>query len=721
MKAMHLHAANACSLIGVLLILLSCRSHAAMPEVAMETDPWTSRHCATQASDSLTISGATTSAASISGNGISLYQAAFNSQTWSGSLKKYRLGFDDVEGAIKIASAAEWDAADILTAAKPAPAARHIYTSALTANQPSLTIPFLWSELSLAQKSLLHASPVTNSDDQLGEKRLDYLRGTRSHELGNVGGIFRARDRVLGAIVHSAPVFVGPPSSSLQGSDYLAFFETNKARRATVYTGAADGMLHAFDALNGEELFAYIPQALFKNLNSLTRPGGVYRPFVDGAITVAEARVGNQWKTILASGMGGGAQGVFALDVTRPEQFEKGLGALWEFTDTDDADIGNLVGAPLIARFKTKVVKGIPSYRDFVVVAGGLNSYRDDGAGKFNLQAPGALFLLALDKAKSEPWKIGSNYFKFITPISDKELANGLLAPAMTLADDGAVSYIYSGDLQGNLWRFDFNGSAPWSNALGTPTKPLFIAMDEQRNRQAITQKVQVVYAPYGGYLLLFGTGKFMEAADMDGARFKTQSFYGILDALDGKTVMRSQLSERKLMPSNSSTSALEISGSEVKYGLPTNGDKGWYFDFLDTNKTGERSISSAYLSDGSLFFNTLIPNANPCQKHGGRSYVLNALTGLPAYANLTAYLASTSISSTPIVMAVVPDQAARDATGKRRIKKKLEVLDPVASDNSGEKVITPKSVTETTTISGRLSWREIVNWVELRTSAVKK
>ena len=558
-------------------------------------------------------------------------------------------------------------------------------------------------------------------DDQLGEKRLDYIRGGRQYELGNAAGIFPSRDLILGAIVHSAPVFVGAPSARTQGDGYSAFYDANKERRPVIYVGAGDGMLHAFDALGGEELFAYIPQALFKNLNNLTKQGGIYRPFVDGEIAVAEALVGNQWKTILASGMGGGAQGVFAIDVTGPDYFEKGLGVLWEFTDADDADMGNVFGAPLIAKFKIKLVKGAPSYREFVVVAGGANSYRDDGAGKFNLQAPGALFLLALDKAKSEPWKIGSNYFKFSIPISDKTLANGLTASALALADDGGVSYIYSGDLQGNLWRFDFNGSAPLPNALGSASaKPLFTAMDEQGNRQAITQKVQVVYASYGGYMVLFGTGKFMEAADLNSKNFIKQSFYGILDALDGKTVLRSQLAARKLSRINSVTSALEISGSDIDYGLPTNNNKGWYFDFLESKKTGERSISSAVVRDGNLFFNTMIPNVDPCQKHSGRSYVLNALTGLPAYENLSAYLTSINVLSTPMVMAIVPDQTPRDATGKRHVKKKLEALDP-AADKSGEKAMLPKTISETNTTTGRLSWREIVNWVELRTSAVKK
>ena len=68
-----------------------------------------------------------------------------------------------------------------------------------------------------------------------------------------------------------------------------------------------------------------------------------------------------------------------------------------------------------------------------------------------------------------------------------------------------------------------------------------------------------------------------------------------------------------------------------------------------------------------------------------------------------------------------MPENPPREATGKRRLKKKLEVLDPVVSDQSGQKKTAPGIVTETVTVSGRLSWREIVNWIELRTSATKK
>jgi type IV pilus assembly protein PilY1 len=269
------------------------------------------------------------------------------------------------------------------------------------------------------------------------------------------------------------------------------------------------------------------------------------------------------------------------------------------------------------------------------------------------------------------------------------------------------------------MWRFDFNGSAPWT---GASPKLLFVAMDAHGKRQAITQKANVVFAPERGYLVLFGTGKFMEASDLQESGFRKQSFYGILDNAGEKIAGRHQLAERRLAISIGGSDVLEISGDTFKYGSAGSGEKGWYFDFIDSDKTGERSINTAQMIDGRLFFNTLIPSNNPCKNSTGRSYVLDALTGLSATANLTAYLSNMGVVNIPMMVVTTSNEITeRDATGKRRVKEKLEAIDPITGKIS-DVIAPPKATTlETIKTTGRLSWREIVNWVELRASANKK
>lgn len=149
---------------------------------------------------------------------------------------------------------------------------------------------------------------------------------------------------------------------------YAAFASTPAVanRPQMVYVSANDGMLHAFDGKTGEEKFAYIPNAVFSDLNKLTAPSYIHRPFVDGPLLVAEANTTNGWKSVLAGTFGAGAQGVMALDITDPNAFGTDK-VLWEFTDKDDGDIGNVTSQPKIAKVK---INGKTEY--FIVVSGAI-------------------------------------------------------------------------------------------------------------------------------------------------------------------------------------------------------------------------------------------------------------------------------------------------------------------------------------------------------------
>jgi type IV pilus assembly protein PilY1 len=109
-----------------------------------------------------------------------------------------------------------------------------------------------------------------------GENVVAWIRGDDSNE-----GVFAHEFRVrlkkdqagnevhypLGDFVHSAIQYVGPPSKLRADEGYSEFFIANKDRTPVVYAGANDGMLHAFNAETGEELFAYIPKVYFQVWN----------------------------------------------------------------------------------------------------------------------------------------------------------------------------------------------------------------------------------------------------------------------------------------------------------------------------------------------------------------------------------------------------------------------------------------------------------------------
>lgn len=652
--------------------------------------------------------GARIAGASLVSSAGDLLSATLDAGDWGGQFERLTLPAAGV--ALPASAVARWDAGAILTgepgrAPMPEAAARKLYTAIVQADGKLAGVPFAWHALSAAQQAWLDQAPPPRAaaSDGLGERRVAYLRGDRSDE----GALFRRRSSVLGDSINSTPVLVGPPSGGAPDADYQAFRERHKSRRPVIYLGANDGMLHAFDANTGGELYAYLPNALMPALNRLTSPDYVHRAYVDGPAYSGDALIGGAWRTVLVAAMGGGAQGVFALDVSEPGALDEHA-ALWEFTDRDDPMMGNITTLPQIAKVRTSRGADPPSYRYFAVVSSGLNNYAGDGhvssAGK------GALFLLALDKAREAPWKRNVNYFRLITPISDPSLANGLSAPALAADRDGALSYAYAGDLQGNLWRFDFSS---WP---GASAQTLFVARDADGKRQPIAQQPMLAYASGGGYLLLFGTGMLFDRADLTAASFHTQSFYAIRDSLmvpmDGVSGRR-QLTERVLGPS--AADLLSIDGAQIEPG-----SKGWYVDFLQSAHTGERSISSGKLVGGEVVFNTLLPGADKCDASRSRSYVLDTLSGLPAD-HSTAIMApaapvvgvlQSTYSAVPSLLLQSSSRGAADPTGRVVVERDYALVDV-----TGHEVAAVGSV-KVQLRSGRLSWREVANWRELHEAA---
>ncbi|WP_229210704.1 pilus assembly protein [Duganella sp. CF517] len=639
-----------------------------------------------------------------------LFQASINTADWGGHFSRYILSPGGAGSSFT--PTAMWDAGALLTGdgarpPSPDPAARKIFTAIVEPNGALAMIPFEWSALSAEQRQKLdQAPPPATGADAFGEQRLAFLRGDRTQE----GKLFRTRSSVLGDSINGTPVYAGPAPGA-----------ASRTRPDVIYVGANDGMLHAFNAADGSELFAYVPNAVMEKLNRLPGPDYVHQAYVDGPAGVGEAVISGRDKTILVSGMGGGAQGVFALDVTDPLRFADG-GVLWEFTDRDDTLMGNVTTRPQIAKLRTRTVAGVPIYQHFAVVASGLNTYAPDGNA--SPTGKGALFLLALDKPRGAAWLLNANYYRLTTPIADAASANALSAPVLVTDRTGSLRYGYAGDLQGNLWRFDFGGGAPWAGAVGPGVggAPLFVARDDSGTRQPITQQPLLAYAEGGGYLVLFGTGKLLEKADRTSAGFSPQSYYAIRDSLlDPAEVVtsRSQLTQRVLLD-NGGTAPFSLSGAKMEFD-----SKGWYVDFLQAERTGERSIDRGVLAGGEVFFNTLLPASDPCDKARGRTYALNVLTGL-AKDSAVARLPTPPSTEQPIVGQVSDDyrampsllpiassQTPRDPTGRTYLLKELAVanVSPHGSVVLGRVKVAQRA--------GRLSWREVGNWRQLH-EAVK-
>jgi len=530
-----------------------------------------------------------------------VYQGRFSSADWSGQLLALPIGSTGALGS------AQWDAGAVLNTLD--------YSSgrAILTIKPSshAGIPFRWpansaspgtNELDATQVTALNTSP-SNAADTLGSARLNYLRGSVADESPN-GNRFRPRyTSKLGDLVDSAPLWVGAPAANYSDAGYAGFRTAYLNREPLVYVGSNDGMLHAFDANSGVEKLAYVPAEVYSNLTQLTSTTYSHRYFVDGSPSVNDAVFGGNWHTVLVGGLEGGGKAYYALDITDPSHFSEANASsivLWEFGTSSDADMGLSYSRPTIAKINTG---------GYAAIFG--NGYNNGGSGQ------AVLYVVDIGT--------GNLIRKITTGVGTTANPNGLSNP-IAIDRDGnrTVDSVYAGDLQGNLWKFNLSDTNPanwgvaYTNA-GSPA-PLFTARDSLGNPQPITTTPDVGAHPNGGNLVFFGTGMYLQLADVTNTQ--QQTVYGVWD--NGAPVGSGSLLQQTV-------TGTVTSGSNTYRVLSQNAInwssyKGWY---VNLPTSGERVQVDPFLRNGRVIVTTTIPSNQACT-YGGSSWLmeLNYLSG---------------------------------------------------------------------------------------------
>ena len=224
-----------------------------------------------------------------------------------------------------------WEAGSALASRDLSTKARNIYTFV----DSDGFIPFTETNAGKLKPYLDLADPAVTgiydyldvNEDNRVTNLIRYIRGIDSGFSGTTTLRNRTLDSKiwrLGDIVHSTPTPIGRPVDNydLIYSDdtYADFYRLHKKRETVVYTGANDGMLHAFlagefsqgapltgdgasftvDPLKygtlgpGDEIWAYIPQSLLPHLKWLADPGymdGNHVYYVDQKPRIFDARI----------------------------------------------------------------------------------------------------------------------------------------------------------------------------------------------------------------------------------------------------------------------------------------------------------------------------------------------------------------------------------------------------------------------------------------------
>ena len=468
-----------------------------------------------------------------------IYQTRYCPKQWTGDLLALQVDFSGDQNIID-PDVIIWSAADQLSRPGINADSRRIITYGGFWRRPQ-GIPFRYNEFSAEQKTALGSDLIDGSAaDRQARLLVDYLRG---REIAT----FRSRNSILGDMVHAAPVWVGD----------------------TVFVGANEGMLHAFDAHTGDERFAYIPHLVFRQLKKLAEPS-YHRQhlfFVDATPSVGEVMVEEYHRRrYLVGGLGKGGRGYYCLRIGESQRrladdasavYESSFNVddldssatehqiadivQWEYPRPDPAD-DNMdndsdgfvdeaaeqdpdMGYSFGQGYAVNANVSPDGYRPVVIFGNGYDSER------------GHAVLVILDAGS------GTLIRKIDTGAGDD---NGLSIPALIDVNlDRRVDYAYAGDLNGNLWKFDLTSADPmeWGVAYGEDIdanaridaadgdqpRPLFHASGQPiTGRPDIMSARSICAADAPGYLVIFGTGRYLGLSDCRDA--SQQSIYALWD-----------------------------------------------------------------------------------------------------------------------------------------------------------------------------------------------
>ena len=538
-----------------------------------------------------------------------LFRTEYEKEFWGGNLYAYPVS---ATGVVNI-SAERWSGgAKVQINTQNFSTGRFIGTM----KDDGTKVPFLSANLSVAQQGAL--STTINAISYTSTQIANFLRGDHTNESATTLRQRLTRQgtsttpTVLGDIVHSKPF-------------YLA-----DATNPTVFVGANDGMLHAINAADGTERWAYVPSMLLSKMNTLAANPYIHDYFVDGQIAVGNATTTGT--RILVGALGAGGKGLYALNIdgsaglTASSDQQAADKVLWEITPTkvnyatpqnNDgttnaaaySNLGYTYSAPQIKTINIGTI-ATPIPLKVVIIGNGYNNGGDYQAYLFVISAADGKLVRAI---KANTTCTGCSAATNGTAASPNGLFNTL---AFDSNADGYDDRVYAGDLNGTMWKFDLSSVTPasWSASVLQVTSPA----------QPITATPAAIPHPTGsGYIVNFATGSIftgtqpLTGALPTGDLGDTSTFY-VYGIWDGAPTTNTSLTQPVLtercyntagVPSTPPCLTTETRVRRVTAAAPnwaTGGDKGWQ---VALPIGGERVVGEgSFISSGRYYFTTYNP-----------------------------------------------------------------------------------------------------------------
>ncbi len=614
--------------------------------------------------------------ASVLALGAVTFRVGYDTSDWHGSLEAITLKTDGTLDTVLWDAGAKLDAAYHSTTGYPS---RTVYTGAYTASGGGTYSAF---QFNAANKTSLDStevagltSPAFAGVNDTLDNRINYLLGDTTYEGTSLD--YRDRTSILGAVLHSEPVYVAgatgnyrdswptfgtytPPEAVTGAQTFGAFVGDQSTRAGMVYLAANDGMLHAFNApvavctgtvdsngdctaytfpagsKQGEEAWAFVPRAAYANLGNLTNLAGFkFRPTTDGTPVTRDVffheggTYNNKWRTILAAGMGLGGRGVYGLDITDPSSFSA-TNVLWEF-DADMAVVGCVTndgtckGTDLGYTAAQPNVGRLSNGKWVVLVPNGY--FPDCGTPDYptaDTASCNAIAAQAPKDASGNPYsalfvlnaQTGKVIAELKTPTNLGVTSFGLSKPVMGDYNSDQVDDVaFAGDVQGNLWRFDMSDTDPTKWTVTLVYKGNFDATNTHQGMQPITTMPRLFPDPTTNrFLVLFGTGKYLGVGDNSNA--DVQAIISVRDVA-GTTYDQTNLVQQFLHET-------VVPATLPDGTVPANAGASLRCITGSSNNDCTTDINAIASADGGWFVNLSTTTSNGTRNNAGERIVVN-------------------------------------------------------------------------------------------------
>lgn len=453
-----------------------------------------------------------------------------------------------------------------------------------------------------AQIFLTHAdNAFENSNTEITKTELDVGTGKERQTLfDDMHGV--DREWILGDFIHSKPRVV------------------HYSDKTVIFAGNNGGALHAFDDLDGSELWAFIPPDQLNRLKLLTDNNTTHDYFVDGAPTIHQGRA----QKILIIGERRGGSNYTALDVTDYNS------PYWLYT-IGPSHLGTgleTLGQSWVQPQAATIQKDASTTEDVFLLAGGYDTNQD-------LETPATTDSVgrAVFSVNAATGVLSSLNFH---PGNFPDMTHSIVGlSGIDHDNDGTTSRLYAGDLGGNMFVFkDDEDDGTHTGTLvtdGTWTaRILFWA-----SADGVQRKIQ--YAPDVvkeelGETIFFGTGDRADPYETD----VVNRIYAVKNNW-GDDPADTNLTESDLVDMTDNLIQLGTADEQKSVQDALDESKGW---FIRLENLGEKVVSTPIVFGGVVYFTTYTPNADggavdpndPCAgttaKGVGRLYALDYKTG---------------------------------------------------------------------------------------------